>query len=73
MSEVSNRPVVVDPERCNACEYCIEVCPADVLSMSADINDRGFNYAVVDDPDPCTRCTLCAEICPQIAIEVNER
>lgn len=40
--------------------------------MSANINDRGFNYAVVDDSTACTRCGLCAQICPQIAIEVNE-
>ncbi len=48
----------IDPEKCNQCGACVEICPVD---------------AVVDfqiDTSGCVGCTGCAEVCPTGAVEV---
>lgn len=62
--------VEIDRERCKGCEYCIVVCPKNVLGMADSINAHGFKPAIVVEPDVCTGCTLCAVMCPDVCIEV---
>jgi Pyruvate/2-oxoacid:ferredoxin oxidoreductase delta subunit len=47
----------LDPEACNACEECVESCPATALSMSED-------EIPVVDLDRCFGCGICATTCP---------
>ncbi len=47
----------LDPEQCNACEDCIDRCPATALAMSED------DIPVVD-LDRCFGCGVCATSCP---------
>lgn len=47
--------------RCTGCEACVQICPAQALSMEMD--GEGFFYPAVD-PDCCTRCGICARACP---------
>jgi Pyruvate/2-oxoacid:ferredoxin oxidoreductase delta subunit len=47
----------LDPDACNACEECVERCPATALSMSEDDLPR-------TDLDRCFGCGVCATICP---------
>lgn len=56
------RPVV-DHDRCNLCEACIELCSA--LGIDEE-NDR----VVVLERD-CGDCSDCAEECPQEAIAME--
>lgn len=57
--------VVVDKDKCEGCEECVEVCPVDV-------------YEIVDgkaDPvnaEECLGCESCVEVCDQEAITVTE-
>jgi acetyl-CoA synthetase len=37
---------VINTIECKACERCILACPANVLSMSDKLNERGYHYAV---------------------------
>ena len=51
---------VVDPEKCTACETCVESCPLDAISMQDGV-------AVVDQ-ETCGDCGACVDACPTEAI-----
>lgn len=57
--------VIVDKEKCNGCESCVEACPVDVLAM-VDGKAEPVNQA------DCLGCENCVEACPEGAITVTE-
>ncbi len=57
--------VVVDPDKCEGCEECIEVCPADVFEMQDD-------KSVPVNAEECLGCESCIEVCDQEAVTVTE-
>lgn len=63
--------VQINRERCKGCELCRNACPQGVISMSKNINIRGYYYAEVADAPRCIACCLCAITCPDQAIEVG--
>jgi 2-oxoglutarate ferredoxin oxidoreductase subunit delta len=62
--------IVIDRERCKGCEVCIDSCPFHVISMSQDVNAKGYIYAYAEKPDVCTGCVNCAMVCPDGVISV---
>lgn len=62
--------VVIDGERCKACELCIEVCPTNILELGTETNSHGYRMIQVTDMNNCTGCTLCARICPDMVFDV---
>lgn len=63
--------IVVDKDRCKGCELCVHACPQQIISMSSELNAKGYFYAVLADPPRCLGCRICAITCPDVAIEVN--
>ena len=57
--------VVVDPEKCEGCEECIEVCPVDVYELQDD-------KSVPVNAEECLGCESCVEVCEHEAITVTE-
>ncbi|MCE7989198.1 MAG: 4Fe-4S dicluster domain-containing protein [Caldilinea sp. CFX5] len=60
---------IIDPELCDGCARCIEVCPTGAL-------DLVMGKAELRYPDRCTYCTACEEACPTNAIvfgNVNDK
>lgn len=49
--------------KCIGCGYCVEVCPAQVLTRT----DKG----IVTDPSACILCGECAAVCPSRAMELS--
>jgi 2-oxoglutarate ferredoxin oxidoreductase subunit delta len=62
----------IDRERCKGCALCIEFCPKKAISISDDLNLKGYYVAAFDDVKECTGCATCAIICPDVAIEVEK-
>ncbi|MFV1951148.1 MAG: 4Fe-4S dicluster domain-containing protein [Nitrospinota bacterium] len=62
--EVSNR-------LCTGCGICVDVCPAEVLSMVSDNTRVSGLIASIKNLDACTKCMLCEVQCPDFAINVS--
>jgi len=56
--------VVVDPEGCNGCGICIDVCPRGVYKLET-------KKSVASDIEKCENCTACFKQCPQQAISIG--
>jgi len=57
--------VIVDQEKCEGCEECVEVCPVDIYEMQD-------GKSVVINAEECLGCESCVEVCPTSAITINE-
>ena len=51
----------VDPEKCNGCGLCINICSCNALVLVD-------NVAMVIETGSCGWCTECEEVCPNQAI-----
>jgi len=41
-----------------------------IISMSKEINLKGYFFARVHEPTKCIGCRICAITCPDVAIQV---
>lgn len=62
--------IVVNIEKCKGCEVCIPACPTSVISITKDVNGKGYHYTYMEKPDECTGCMNCAIVCPDGVITV---
>ncbi len=68
--EIKPYPVIHKIE-CKACGRCIAECPKNVLTMSNELNERGYNFAEYSG-EGCNGCANCYYTCPEPnAIEVH--
>jgi 2-oxoglutarate ferredoxin oxidoreductase subunit delta len=67
--------ITIDGERCKACLFCIDLCPKKSISLSEELNSKGYFIAAFDGADGaetgCNGCGTCALMCPEVAIEVE--
>ncbi|MDD3738562.1 MAG: 4Fe-4S binding protein [Lentimicrobiaceae bacterium] len=64
--------IVVDKERCKGCQVCVVNCPEGVITMSVEVNSKGYHYAQ-PSTDGCIGCANCAVVCPDGAITVYRK
>jgi 2-oxoglutarate ferredoxin oxidoreductase subunit delta len=62
--------ITIDRERCKGCALCIEFCQRDCISLSDELNLKGYFVAAFDGAKGCNACRNCALMCPDVAIEV---
>ena len=64
---------VVDLDNCTACEYCIDICPFDCITLEPDPRNPSFHYKVaVVNAKTCVSCRLCEIVCDKDAIWVPD-
>lgn len=67
---MSRGTIVIDEDRCKACNLCVAFCPQQCLVLAADnLNVNGYRPAELT-ADTCTGCGVCAIICPDACITV---
>ncbi len=60
-------PVVIDPNICIGCEYCIHACPWDVISKS-DVTGRATKCTMCSDRVGKDQQPFCVQACPAGAL-----
>lgn len=60
--------VVVDPDRCNCCGICVEICP-NLFEIQDDTVEPVTDIVPTEEED---RCQEAAEACPEEAIILEE-
>ncbi len=68
-----NQPVWVNTDNCKACDICVSVCPAGVLSMVYENTSTLGAMISIDHPESCIGCNDCELNCPDFAIFVADR
>ncbi|MEA3429032.1 MAG: 4Fe-4S binding protein [Thermodesulfobacteriota bacterium] len=56
---------VVDIDKCEGCEECVDICPMDVFEMKDE-------KSVVVRPEDCEACESCVEVCEAGAITLTD-
>ena len=62
--------ILIDPEACKACGYCIHFCPKDALRFSENMNRQSYTYVEVDE-SKCVLCGTCYTVCPDMVFEIR--
>lgn len=62
--------IVVDTERCKGCNLCVVACPLNVISLTKEVNIKGYNFSQPILEDTCNGCSSCATVCPDGCISV---
>ena len=62
-------PTFVDPNKCDGCGKCVDICPSDIMHLSHSILNgrKAFNI----EPNYCWECYSCVKECPQHAIDMR--
>ena len=61
--------IVIDGERCSACECCVTACPTGAISAS-DGPGRG-TLVLEFEPSACPACGACVSSCPEGAVSLR--
>jgi len=69
-ADKADKKVIIIPERCKGCGFCIEFCPQHIIHKSAEMNSKGYHTIYISDDSKCTRCDMCGMVCPDFAIGV---
>ncbi len=63
------RKAVINPENCKACTVCMQNCAKGAISMTDEINSRGYKHIKVDEAK-CVGCGICYIVCPDAVFTI---
>ena len=56
-------------QRCKGCYYCVKACPKEAISISSNVNSKGYAVIQVDE-EKCVGCGMCYTVCPDYVFEL---
>lgn len=62
-------PTFVDPNKCDGCGKCVDICPSDIMHLSNSVFSGRKAYNI--EPNYCWECYSCVKECPQHAIDMR--
>ena len=60
---MNNTPARIDPDKCDGCGTCVEVCPNEAITLN--------DVAHIDEEE-CVECESCVDECPNKAISMED-
>ena len=66
------KKAVINPENCKECGVCMTNCAKNTISMTDEINTRGYKHIVVDE-EKCVGCGICYLVCPDAVFTIVEK
>lgn len=63
--------MLIHTESCKGCRYCLNSCPTEAISVSYEINKKGYKFVQVDE-EKCILCGACHTVCPDCVFEIVE-
>jgi 2-oxoglutarate ferredoxin oxidoreductase subunit delta len=63
--------VIINPNWCKGCGFCVAYCPTGALEMSEGYNAKGYHPPMVKSAEDCRDCKFCEKVCPEFAIFVT--
>ncbi len=64
MAHITTGHVIIEASECKGCRLCVESCTTSCISIGADINSLGYQYARFSDGS-CNACGICFYVCPE--------
>ena len=61
-------PVLIEPEACNLCSFCVQVCPTKALGVHETLETTSL---LIQDPR-CISCGKCVAVCPVKIVQLEE-
>ena len=61
----------INPANCKECRVCMANCPKQAISMTDEINVRGYKHITVDE-EKCIGCGICYTVCPDGVFTIVE-
>ena len=64
--------VTFNEEECKGCGLCVGACPKNIITLTSDLNSKGYHPAGITDQEKCIACAFCATMCPDCVITVEK-
>ncbi len=60
--------ISINQKECIGCAACVEVCPGNLIKLTAEAGSNGKGRAFIRHERDCWGCTSCVKACPKMAI-----
>ena len=65
--------VTFNEELCKGCGLCVGACPKNIITLTDNLNSKGYHPAGITDEEKCIACAFCATMCPDCVITVEKQ
>ncbi|MGI6029822.1 MAG: 4Fe-4S binding protein [Candidatus Heteroscillospira sp.] len=63
--------ITLKTENCKACGNCMRACKQDALTLSDEMNAKGYRVVAVEE-EKCIGCGMCYTVCPDYVFSIAD-